>query len=250
MTLVLASTLRCIGLPVPASSEACSGVTCELPQLRQTEASDFPTASLSKYQTTYPYSFSETEGQHTAKVWVNCSEGFRARGGMLDQTCSRAFEIVCWDGYFQDPGVNASDGGVVTITARCEPSVCPPFNNASNSNVTNRSALQDANALSWNVTTEVGYAVGVNVSCKPGYRAVDRGYTGQVGCSYPSWYIASCGTCGWELIQECQPVWCEAPAGPSVKLTSPANFGVYGQPNMTVVCSDGYVAATAVMLAP
>lgn len=205
---------------------------CELPQFRPTNASEFPLVTLPQYQTAYPYNFTSAQARHTDRVLVTCDEGFRANGGVLDQSCSRIFEIECWDGYFRDLGVNTSGGA---LSVRCEPVICSPF-----------SLLQDANAMSWSITTEVGYAVRLNVSCKPGYRAVDRGYIGPVGCSLPSWYMARCGACDWEMTKECQPVWCEAPSGSGIKLTTPANFSIYGQANMTVLCSDGYIAATLV----
>ena len=181
---------------------------------------------------------------------VACKEGFRGRGGGHQaHMCFSSFKIECWDGEFRDSGQNTSNG---SLTARCVPSTCPAFNsagisNSSNaSNSSNTSALHDVNALSWNITSAVGYSVTINVTCKRGHRAVPRGYSAPVSCAQPSWYLASCGTCDWSVSDSCQPVWCPAPGGLSVMSSSPADFAIYGQENMTVQCSDGFMPVAPV----
>ena len=116
----------------------------------------------------------------------------------------------------------------------CIPIVCEAFNG-------NVSRLDDPMAASWNVTARAGYAAAVNITCKHGHRAVLRDHQGLVSCHLQSWYVITCGTCGWTRPMECRRVTCAMPSGANVKPSSQdlIHFG----DNVTIECSTGYMPA-------
>jgi hypothetical protein len=210
---------------------------------------------LARYFNEYPYTLNRAEAVHGQSVVVTCQEGFRGEMGSMDGTCFDSFQVACWDGAY-----------LPETLARCVPSVCPRFNdllawqeynmsssasNTSSSGYQARSTfvqssaprVHDANAASWNLTSEAGYGVSINVTCKTGYRGVPAGFTGEVLCSAHSWYVSTCATCDWVLSISCQPVWCAAPAGVHVKSTMPASFSRFGDPAMHIFCADGRLVA-------
>ena len=209
---------------------------------------------LTRYLNEYPYTLNQAEAVHGQSVVVTCHEGFRGENGSINGTCFNSFQVACWDGAYRPQTL-----------ARCVPSVCPRFNDllawqehksgsASNSSSSGNQArstfvqssaprVHDANAASWNLTSEAGYGVGINVTCKTGYRGVPAGFTGEVLCSAPRWYVSTCGTCDWVLSMSCQPVSCAAPAGVHVKSTLPASFSRFGDPVMHILCADGHLVA-------
>ena len=197
----------------------CLGVSCGILKLQKPDASLYASVRLARYTNDYPYSLNPAEALHPQAVSATCQEGFRGEGGTTNATCFSTFQVDCWDGAY-----------VPQTMARCVPSVCPIFNSAhaGNASALNLSGapprMHDDNALSWNLTSEAGYGVAINVTCKPGHRAVSTDFNGTVMCVEPSWYVTTCGTCDWELTVSCQPVWCAAPAGSHIKSTTPVAF--------------------------
>ena len=214
----------------------CLGVSCGILKLQKPDASLYASVRLARYTNDYPYSLNPAEALHPQAVSATCQEGFRGEGGTTNATCFSTFQVDCWDGAY-----------VPQTMARCVPSVCPIFNSAhaGNASALNLSGapprMHDDNALSWNLTSEAGYGVAINVTCKPGHRAVSTDFVGAVMCVEPSWYVTTCGTCDWELTVSCQPVWCAAPAGSHIKSTTPAAFTRFAEAPMLIRCADGHL---------
>ena len=184
-----------------SSAVDCLPATCGNLTLNGTSPSDFPAVYLEAYNTAYPYSLSPGEAEHGGSITVTCDAGFIVE----DTDCAvssesrQTFEVTCWDGAYQG-------------LKRCAPIQCTAFN---------YEVAHDANALTWSSTVNgaqkvantSGYKVELNVTCKPGFRAVSADYVGEVDCSFPSWYVVYCEACGWmnAVNTTCQPVWCAAP---------------------------------------
>ena len=165
----------------------CVPVTCgalTLQRVTLQKSDNLGPTFMEQYWDEYPYTLNQSSAAHLEHIVVSCNEGFRGEAGMQQASASfETFEVECWDSTF-----------LPSTPARCVPRMCPSFNYAGtnssannslgNSNSTNQ--VHDPHAT-WNISTGRGYGTSLNITCKPGYRAVPIGFSGQVKCSEPTW---------------------------------------------------------------
>jgi len=192
--------------------------------------------------------------RHNQSITVKCNQGYMAQSTTgttplvraADGSCATRFDLRCqhlnalqtWP-----PDLHMSewiDGGMACLPYACGCGfslACGQF-------------FEDQGAVVSEVSMDgVGHAVSIEVSCKPGHRAIAfseaSSGAGVAACSLPRAYTATCNDCSYLRSQQCAPVTCSAAIANAVvrrlddgqrDVTSLATYGE----KVVVSCNEGF----------